>query len=86
MSVTLEIRWSDRFEHNFKENAENIVVDSIFTTYLLLNKITSTPTQILCKKAFSASKRVSYTATQLFPQVNYLESDHPHRSRAMLGT
>ena len=80
------LRWSGRFERNFKENTENTVVDPIFTTYLLLNIITPSPTQILCKKAFSALKSVSYTATQLFPLVTYLESYHLYRSRTLLGT
>ena len=80
------LRWSGRFERNFKENTENTVVDPIFTTYLLLNIITPSPTQILCKKAFSALISVSYTATQLFPLVTYLESYHLYRSRTLLGT
>ena len=80
------LRWSGRFELNFKENTENTVVDPIFTTYLLLNTIALSPTQILCKKAFSALKSVSYTATQLFPLVQYLESYHLYRSRTLLGT
>ena len=47
----------DRFELNFKENTENTVVDPIFTTYLLLNKITpNSDTDLMQKGVFCVKK------------------------------
>ena len=65
--IAITLRWSGRFERNFKENTENTVVDPIFTTYLLLNKITPNSDIDLMQKGVFCVKKGLIHGNTTFP-------------------